>query len=590
MCRWSSGCAIIAVTAVGILATFRPSDAAATTAINNSAVAPPNSLYPGEPGLLDNGTAMCENWRRSSNQDCIDPGQCGKGWLFRRKGLLLAVVLPTEHDASAPRNGSAEGETDWTQGAAWRRGQYEWHTETSGMVNVIGLAEGGNGELSDCSSQDLSMLVRLQGPEALAEAAIPVTGRCAWTVQFRPTLEGVFTLDVTLLNWKGGLEGDWSKYNAEVGQYGEGSVEMDEIKSGPFYGTFEACCSLCTRADGCVAWSATSTSKVRVNGSLCTLYSSVVGQPVENKLFGGAIRSGTPREGEFMMYLGPSMTISRRWCTERNTNVLGSGQQFVVKSAAKAREGQRQQQQQEEPAAAITLEVEGSVLPLCSGDTTSLPHDGRWISLRDTQCDLDPAMMCPNGWPKYQNNTFGVTMPETCLLRPFDTSSSTDYARFAQGGYMWQPYDCRYDLMNSEARVSCFRDKNITKFLDFGDSLISTSRAARSALWLPYEDASVFYAKPTPINKQVAQTGCVGAQVQRYGEANGQAYCGAASMWQAKPNAFRSLVSSFKPDVVLANWALVHHLWHTSLEDFETFLEQLGMQLDGMTEQDGHRP
>lgn len=46
----------------------------------------------------------------------------------------------------------------------------------------------------------------------------------------------------------------------------------------------------------------------------------------------------------------------------------------------------------------------------------------------------------------------------------------------------------------------------------------------------------------------------------------------------------------FKPDVVLANWAFVHQLWHTELEDFEVFLEQLGEQLDGMTGQDGHRP
>ncbi|CAN0389991.1 unnamed protein product [Pylaiella littoralis] len=422
------------------------------------------------------------------------------------------------------------------------------------MVNVVGLAEGGDGELSDCNSQDLSMLVRLQGPEALAEIrliACQLTG-C----------------------------------NAVVGQYGEGSVEMDAIMSGPFYGTFEACCTLCTRAEGCVAWSATGTAKVRVNGSLCTLYSSVVGQPVEDKLYGGAIHSGTPREEEFMMYLGPSMTISRRWCTERNTVVLGSGQQFTVKSAAiarEAREGRGQQQQQED------------------GGTTSLPHDGRWISLRDTQCELDPAMMCPAGWPAYKNDTFGVTMPEECFLRPFVTSSSTDYARFAQGGYMWQPYDCRYDLMNSEARASCFRAKNITKFLDFGDSLIATSRAARAALWLPSEDASahakwVIARRPLTRDKfdvlylTLSDAGCVGAQIQRYGEANGQAYCGAASMWQAEPGPLRSLISSFKPDVVLANWAFVHHLWHTRLEDFEAFLEQLGKQLDDMAEQDGHRP
>ena len=38
------------------------------------------------------------------------------------------------------------------------------------------------------------------------KAAIPVPGRCAWTAQFRPELEGVYDLDVTLLDWRGNLE------------------------------------------------------------------------------------------------------------------------------------------------------------------------------------------------------------------------------------------------------------------------------------------------------------------------------------------------------------------------------------------------
>ncbi|CAN0322216.1 unnamed protein product, partial [Pylaiella littoralis] len=157
--------------------------------------------------------------------------------------------------------------------------------------------------------------------------------------------------------------------NEAVGQYGEGSVEMDAVTSSPFHGTFEACCTMCTRAEGCVAWSATSDHKVRVNESLCVLYSSVVGQPVENEPLAGAIRSGTSRNEEFMMYLGPSLTIAKRWCAERNTNVLGSGQQFAVTPAATAREeqneGQGEQQQQSEMAAATALAAEGSALPLC---------------------------------------------------------------------------------------------------------------------------------------------------------------------------------------------------------------------------------
>lgn len=61
--------------------------------------------------------------------------------------------------------------------------------------------------------------------------------------------------------------------------------------------------------------------------------------------------------------------------------------------------------------------------------------------------------------------------PEECFLRPVITGQSVE-GKAAQGGYVWQPYDCRYDLMSSEDRLSCFRDKNVTRFLDFGDRCV----------------------------------------------------------------------------------------------------------------------
>ena len=53
---------------------------------------------------------------------------------------------------------------------------------------------------------------------------------------------------------------------------------------------------------------------------------------------------------------------------------------------------------------------------------------------------------------------------------------------------------------------------------------------------------------------------------------------------------FRHRQNQFKPDVVLANWAIVHRLWHHTFEEFEVFLRQLASQLDGMTQKDAHRP
>lgn len=88
--------------------------------------------------------------------------------------MLLAVVVTPGDDAAAPaapkrETAGVEAADDQTQAADWREGKHEWHAGKPRMVNVVGLREGGGGELSDCNSQDLSMLLRLQGPEALAE-------------------------------------------------------------------------------------------------------------------------------------------------------------------------------------------------------------------------------------------------------------------------------------------------------------------------------------------------------------------------------------------------------------------------------------
>lgn len=47
-----------------------------------------------------------------------------------------------------------------------------WHAGESKTVTVVGLKADGGGEESDCDSHNISILVRLQGPEALAEVNV----------------------------------------------------------------------------------------------------------------------------------------------------------------------------------------------------------------------------------------------------------------------------------------------------------------------------------------------------------------------------------------------------------------------------------
>lgn len=44
-----------------------------------------------------------------------------------------------------------------------------WRSGEARTVTVVGLKAEGGGEESDCDSHDISILLRLQGPEALSE-------------------------------------------------------------------------------------------------------------------------------------------------------------------------------------------------------------------------------------------------------------------------------------------------------------------------------------------------------------------------------------------------------------------------------------
>ncbi len=69
----------------------------------------------------------------------------------------------------------------------------------------------------------------------------------------------------------------------------------------------------------------------------------------------------------------------------------------------------------------------------------------------------------------------GSLQPEECFLQPDRArkiSEQDGYSRAIADGYVWKPYDCRFSLMNAEARQTCLKDKNITRFLDFGDRCV----------------------------------------------------------------------------------------------------------------------
>lgn len=83
------------------------------------------------------------------------------GWLFRTQGLLL--VVPLWRTTAGSTEEEQSGDT--------------WYAGESKTVTVLGLKADGQGKESNCNSEDLSLLLRLQGPEALAEVSFDVVGK-----------------------------------------------------------------------------------------------------------------------------------------------------------------------------------------------------------------------------------------------------------------------------------------------------------------------------------------------------------------------------------------------------------------------------
>lgn len=514
--------------------------------------------------VLDDGDTTCENWRRWKEQQCAQAATCGKGWLLRQQGLV--VVMPGVYDGSLARD--------------WRAGE-------SRIVKILGLKdqddqcetrEVSGVEQADCEGSNLSMLVRLQGPEALAEAASPVKGQCAWTVELKPSFAGNYTLDVTLIEWKGFLEPHREMCNSVLGAYGEGSVRMDNVpkSGGPFYGAHEGCCSLCTRLEGCVAWSATDRPDVFLieGDSRCVMYSSVVGKPLRTKEQ-QEVWSGTPRGEEAMTYLGSSMNMRRSWCAQRNAAVFGSGVELTVMPAEDATINGRHDGDQQD-------------LPLCRGH---LQHEGRWVRLDLDICQTERWKGTLDGWPNYDIHRFGTEVPEECyfargrVMAPATQPNALSDPDAVPEGYVFQPYECRYDVMKTPDRMRCLADRNVTRFLDFGDSLVETSRASRTSLFLP-EKPSHWSTGSGRLQTATGaeQQGCSGPNTKYYGhdDKSNTHYCGMECWWQSPVDILQKLIVQFSPDVVLANWSLVHRLWHASQDEIEKFLADVAKSLDDL--------
>ncbi|CAM9991827.1 unnamed protein product, partial [Choristocarpus tenellus] len=105
-----------------------------------------------------------------------------------------------------------------------------------------------------------------------------------------------------------------------------------------------------------------------------------------------------------------------------------------------------------------------------------LLHRGRWVSSQDLNCQWKNISAKPHkqhapGFPEYDPDVFGtvVSVSELCFLEQGPWIGSTDWRDRRTDPYVWQPYDCRYDIMNSVDRLQCLQEKNVSRFLDFGD-------------------------------------------------------------------------------------------------------------------------
>ncbi|CAM9241557.1 unnamed protein product [Choristocarpus tenellus] len=186
-------------------------------------------------------------------------------------------------------------------------------------------------------------------------------------------------------------------------------------------------------------------------------------------------------------------------------------------------------------------------------------------------------------------NTLGLLLnqvSELCFLEQVYWKGTSYGVNSNPDPYVWQPYDCRYDIMNTVDRIQCLQEKNVTRFFDFGDSMIYTGRRDHSALWLPYNMEEWYGYKSTELQVEAGiSAGCSKGILSGYyghDEVSGTSYCGLGASPAADGQPFVKYIKQFAPDVVLANWSLIHRLWHLSMDEMNTFVESLAGYLDDM--------
>ncbi|CAM9437931.1 unnamed protein product [Choristocarpus tenellus] len=65
-------------------------------------------------------------------------------------------------------------------------------------------------------------------------------------------------------------------------------------------------------------------------------------------------------------------------------------------------------------------------------------------------------------------------------------------------------------------------------------------------------------------------------------EAFRTSYCGADAWHQWDGHIFANYIREFAPDVVLANWALIHRMWMQTMDEMNAFVDKLAGHLDDM--------
>jgi len=329
----------------------------------------------------------------------------------------------------------------------------------------------------NCSGIDLTIWVRIAGPEIISGIAIPKqNSSCTWEFSNNEplALPGTYEVSVKVLALNDGADRIKEECRFQENTlFRSGTILLNYTPPGVFYSTQHNCCEMCTRHENCTHFVAflNKTDSVK-----CVLYSSVTSEAYNitignNKVLTIAGISKSKQRPTVFLGCGYGQGLEMNFCLDEGRDDMP----FIIQPFF------------EVPNEEYKIGKKEETVSICSSTLQEVTH-GRWVLQSHLNCSMELEKPQSKFTPMYVHKH---TEPEDCWIhdRLIGNNCLNGCNRNPKSNlwksnltkeiftYVWKPYDCNLLLYTDEMLARCFQLNGYSKPTVMGDSVSEFFRA-----------------------------------------------------------------------------------------------------------------